>query len=85
MHQVELLYRHLRMSDKLSEPNRHQFGGGEAYLNYMVYNHFGPSKLQLSQNYFDGDPIIFTYTTRLVVKHIYDNFYHKIIGDPMRM
>ena len=85
MNQLELLYKHLRFPDKMSEPNRYQFGGEEAFLHYMVYNRSGPTKLQLSQNYFGGDPRRFTYSIRLVTKHIYTNFYHKISGDSMRM
>ena len=85
MNQLELLFKHLRIPDKVSEPNRHQFGGEEAFLHYMVYNRLGPTKLQLSQNYFGGDPRRFTYSIRLIAKHIYTNFYHKISGDSMRM
>ena len=85
MNQLELLFKHLRIPDKVSEPNRHQFGGEEAFIHYMVYNRLGPTKLQLSQNYFGGDPRRFTYSIRLIAKHIYTNFYHKISGDSMRM
>ena len=85
MYQLELLYKHLRIPDTISDPNRYQFGGEEAFLHYMVYNRSGPTKLQLSQIYFGGDPRRFTYSIRLVAQHIYKTFYHKISGDSMRM
>ena len=51
----------------------------------MVFNRIGETKLRMSRNYFGGDPRRFTYSIRLMTRHIYNNFYHKISGDSMRM
>ena len=79
MYQLELLYKHLRMPDTLSKPNRYQFGGEEVFLHYMVYNRSGPTKLQLSKIYFGSDPRRFTYSIRLVGKYIYKTFIIKSV------
>ena len=60
MYQLELLFKHLRIPDALSEPHCHKFVGEEVFLHYMIYNWLGDTKLRMSQNYFGGDPRRFT-------------------------
>ena len=84
-HQLQLLFKHLRIPEILRERDRYKFRGEEAFMHYMVYNRLGETKLRMSQNYFGGDPRRFTYSIRLISKHIYTTFYHKISGDSMRM
>ena len=81
--QLELLFKHLRIPETLSEPLCYKFGVEEAFIHYMVYNRLGETKLRMSQNYFGGDPRRFTYGIRLICKHIYKTLYHKISGDSM--
>ena len=55
------------------------------FLHYLVFNRIGETKLRMSRNYFGGNPRRFTYSIRLMTRHIYQNVYHKISGDSMRM
>ena len=51
----------------------------------MVFNRLGDTKLRMAINHFGGDPRRFTYSIRLMGKHIYETFYHKVSGDSIRM
>jgi len=83
--QLRRLYRQLRIPDQIRYERRYTFSGEECFLHYMVFNRIGETKLRMSRNYFGGDPRRFTYSIRLITRHIYNNFYHKISGDSMRM
>ena len=83
--QLKILFLHLRLPEFfLCTRYRYRFSGEEALLHFMVYIRTGETKLRLSSNYFGGDPRRFTYSIRMVVDHIYDNFYHKISGNSMK-
>ena len=81
--QLIRLFKQLRIPNLILEPGRYQFTGEEATVHY-IYNRLGHTKLQMSENYFGGDPRRFTYSIRLIGNHIYETFYHKISGDSMR-
>ena len=83
--QLRRLYRQLRITEEIRYERRYIFGGDECFLHYLVFNRIGETKLRMSRNYFGGDPRRFTYSIRLVTRHIYQHFYHKISGDSMRM
>ena len=84
--QLEILFRHLRIPERLRDvTSRRVFSGEEAFLHYMVYNRLGITKLQLSLYYFGGDPRRFSYSIRVFGKFLFHTFYHKISGDSMRM
>ena len=83
--QLARLCAHLRLPEFFCYERRHRFTGEECLLHYLVFNRRGESKLLLSRNYFGGDPRRFTYSIRMMTNHLYDNFYHKISGDSMRM
>ena len=79
------LYRHLRVPETMTYTGYYQFGGEEVLLHYLHWNRNGWTKLQMSTNKFGGDPRRFTYSIRIMTDHLYNNFYHKISGDSMRM
>ena len=83
--QLTRLCAHLRLPECFRYGQRHRFTGEECLLHYLVFNRIGESKLLMSRNYFGGDPRRFTYSIRIMNNHLYDNFYHKISGDSMRM
>ena len=83
--QLHRLFHQLRIPEVITEPGRYSFSGEEAFLHYMVFNQLGDTKLKMSINHFGGDPRRFTYSIRLIGKHIYETCYHKVSGDSMRM
>ena len=83
--QLRTLFIHLRIPDMLSYEFRYRFTGEECLLHYLLFNRIGETKLRMSTNYFGGDPRRFTYSIRIMTRHIYNTFYHKISGDSMRM
>ena len=83
--QLHRLHRQLRIPEDLRYERRYVFKGEECFLHYMVFNRVGETKLRMSRNYFGGDPRRFTYSIRIMTRHIYNNFYHKISGDSMRI
>ena len=78
-YRLEHLFKHLRIPETLCEPLGCNFGGEEAFIHYMVYNRLGETNLRMSQNYFGGDPRRFTYSIRLICKHIYKTFIIKSV------
>ena len=83
--QLRRLYRQLRIPEQIRYERRDIFGGEECFLHYLVFNRIGETKSRMSRNYFGSDPRRFTYSIRIMTRHIYQSFYHKISGDSMRM
>ena len=81
--QLKKLFVHLRIPDIMSWKRRYCFTGQATFLHFMLYIRTGGTKSRMSTN-FGVDPRRFTYSIRLTIDHIYDNFYHKISGDSMR-
>ena len=77
INQLKKLHLHLRIPPLLIWRRRYRFNGEEAFLHFMLYLRCGESKLRMSTK--------FTYSVRLIIDHIYDNFYHKVSGNSMKM
>lgn len=85
VNQLKRMFRQFRIPQYVRYRERYRFLGEEAFLHYMVFNRLGDNKLNMSLNYFGGDPRRFTYSIRIIADHLYNTFYHKISGDSMRM
>ena len=77
------IFIHLRIPGSLIIPRRFRFTGEECFLHYLYWNRNGGTKLQMARE-FGGDPRRFSHSIRLVMDHVYNNFYNKISGDSMR-
>ena len=82
--QLEKLLVHLRIPNEMTYSRYYSFSGEEALIHYLYWNYMAGTKLQMANNQFGGDPRRFTYSIRLISRHLYKTFYHKISGDSMR-
>ena len=80
-HQLRTLYVHWRIPDRLRAPrSRHMFDGEACFIICLFHLRKGHTFIDMSQQYFGGDPRYFSMMNEAMINHIYETFYHKISG-----
>ena len=82
IHELHLLKLHWRIPRVMRSQGR-VFSGEEAMLIFLYHIRTGTPNTHIARETFGGDPRMFTHYIRVMVDHLYSNFYHKISGDSM--
>ena len=83
-HELWLLLQHWRIPTTMREA-RNVFSGEEAMLVFLCHIRTATPNTQMARDTFGGDARVFTHCIWAIAHHLCTTFYHKIIGDSMRM
>ncbi len=79
--QLRMLHLHWRIPERLQAPNsRHQFDGEACFIICLFHMVKGTTFIDMSQQYFGGNPRYMSWMHAAMIDHLYNTFYHKISG-----
>ena len=78
---LRMLHLHWRIPERLQSPrSRHRFDGEACFLICLFHMVKGTTWIDMSQQYFGGNPRYFSWMHDAMIDHLYNTFYHKISG-----